>query len=88
VGFSAFVCALLAAHASAFAEPVTSSIRVFEIKCRAMSETDERHRLTLDEQEEIAMGTWGRSAHPLGPDYFRLNRDQRSQGKSGAACKP
>jgi hypothetical protein len=52
-----------------------------------MSEADVRH-LTLDEREEIAMGTWGRSVHPLGPDYFRFNRDQRSQGKSGAPCKP
>jgi hypothetical protein len=87
VGFSTLVGAFLAAHASAFAEPVASSIRVSESKCRVMSEADVRH-LTLDEREEIAMGTWGRSVHPLGPDYFRFNRDQRSQGKSGAPCKP
>jgi hypothetical protein len=88
VGFAAPVCALLAAYATAIAEPIASSIRVSEIKCHVISENDVRHHLTLDEQEEIAMGTWGRSVHPLGPDYFRLNRDQRSQGKSDAACKP
>jgi hypothetical protein len=89
VGFSTLVCAFLAAHVCAFAEPVASSIRVSEIKCRAISGIDVRgYHLTPDEREEIAMGTWGRSVHPLGPDYFRVNRYQRSQGKSGAACKP
>jgi hypothetical protein len=89
VGFATLVCAFLAARAPAFAEPVASSIRVLDISCRATSGTDvRRYHLTMDEQEEIAMGTWGRSVHPLGPDYFRVNRDQRSQVKSGAACKP
>jgi hypothetical protein len=89
VGFATLVCAFLAAHATAFAEPVVSSIRVSEINCRAISGTDAgRYHLTADEREEIAIGTWGRSVHPLGPDYFRVNRDQRSRGKSGAACKP
>jgi hypothetical protein len=89
VGFATLVCAFLAAHAAAFAEPRASSIRVSEIKCRAISGTEAgRYHLSADDREEIAMGTWGRSVHPLGPDYFRVNRDQRSRGKSDAACKP
>jgi hypothetical protein len=86
VGFATLVCAFLAVPATLLADPITSSIA--EIKCRAISTTDVgRYHLTGDEREEIAMGTWGRSVHPLGPDYFRVNRDQRSRDKSGAACK-
>jgi hypothetical protein len=89
VGFATLVCGFLAAHATAFAEPLAGSIRVSGINCHPISGTEAgRYYLSPDEREEIAMGTWGRSVHPLGPDYFRVNRDQRSRGKSGTACKP
>jgi hypothetical protein len=34
---------------------------------------------------ELAMGIWGRSAHPLGPNFYRYRRDKREQEAS--ACR-
>ena len=42
--------------------------------------------LSFDESMELAMGTWGRSVHPLGPDFYRYQRVKHEHQALASAC--
>jgi hypothetical protein len=82
-------CIAAVAVSIAATDPLSSATRVSELKCRSISGADaDRYHLNADEREQIAIGTWGRSiAHPLDPNYYRVNRDRREE-KRDLPCRP
>jgi hypothetical protein len=64
--------------------PRTSSINCSEL----FGSTPRHNYLNLDERMELAMGEWGRNVvHPLGPNYFRFQRDKRDKEALKSACR-
>jgi hypothetical protein len=68
--------------------PPRPLIRHPTLKCRTIPSTDPNlNYLSLDERMELAMGVWGKSiVHPLGPDYFRFERDMHRQEEQSSIC--
>jgi hypothetical protein len=86
---AALVCciSLTAGTHAARAEEAGSRAYFAGPRCQPISVADlGGYHLSADALMEIAMGTWGRSVHPLGPEYFRVNRHLRQQGKSITGC--
>ena len=43
--------------------------------------------LSADERMELTTGLWGRAVHPLGPSFYRYQREKREQGSLTSGCR-
>jgi hypothetical protein len=43
--------------------------------------------LSLDERMKLAMGIWGHSVHPLGPNFYRYQGEKREQEELTLDCR-